>query len=343
MGRNGQSAEDSLRAFQLKRQKFIDSVKNQFPKITYHKLHISNRHMLDSIRKNFGKTKKTWTKYRVLTLLNRKDIQFVRIGDDLVLPDTIIGDLRAYSVFPLWYEGGERTDKIVFISNKWQCYACYRNGVLVRFAAANTGEEGKPTLPGRYAVNWKQRKRISSLDSTWILPFTVNFHQFAGNAFHQFEMPGRPVSHSCVRQFLPDAEWLYHWVRSARLDSNKRPTPFTGTPVIIVDVFDFSKKRGGPWQELTSNKDVSISLPNNPMEIEEALIPISQIPKDVRGALPDISRYISAEKILRERGVIRNSARLKVSVDFNKLRRDNKRKKEIEAARINELKSKQTD
>lgn len=343
LGRNGQSAEDSLRVFQLKRQKFIDSVKNQFPKVTYHKLHISNRHMLDSIRKNFGKTKKTWTKYRVLTLLNRKDIQFVRIGDDLVLPDTIMADLRAYSVFPLWYEGGERTDKIVFISNKWQCYACYRNGVLVRFAAANTGEEGKPTLPGRYAVNWKQRKRISSLDSTWILPFTVNFHQFAGNAFHQFEMPGRPVSHSCVRQFLPDAEWLYHWVRPARLDSNRRPTPFTGTPVIIVDVFDFSRKRGGPWQELTSNKDVVISLPNNPMEIEEALIPISQIPKDVRGALPDRSRYISAEKILRERGVIRNSARLKVSVDFNKLRRDSKRKKEIEAARINELKSKQTD
>ncbi|MBI2794967.1 MAG: L,D-transpeptidase [Ignavibacteria bacterium] len=335
--------EDSLRAFKVKRQKFIDSVENLFPRITYHKLQISNAHILDSIRTNFGKTRKTWTKYRVLTLLNRKDIQFVRIGDNLVLPDTFVSDLRAYSIFPVWYEGGERVDKIVFISNKWQCYACYKYGLLVRFAAANTGEEGKPTLPGRYAVNWKQRKRISSLDSTWILPFTVNFHQYAGNAFHQFEMPGRPVSHSCVRQFLSDAEWLYHWVRPARLDSNKRPIMFTGTPVIITDVFDFSKKRGGPWLELSSNKDMSIKLPNNPMETEEALIPISQIPKDVRGALTDINRYKSAEKILRERGVLRENARLKVSVDFNKLRRDKKRKKQLEEARLHEMQLNKTD
>jgi hypothetical protein len=118
---------------------------------------------------------------------------------------------------------------------------------------------------------------------------------------------------------------------------------FTGTPVIITDVFDFSKKRGGPWLELSSNKDMSIKLPNNPMETEEALIPISQIPKDVRGALTDINRYKSAEKILRERGVLRENARLKVSVDFNKLRRDKKRKKQLEEARLHEMQLNKTD
>lgn len=334
-----EAREDSLRVLKEKREHFIDSIKNQFPRVDYHRLVVSDKRVLDSVRKQFGKSKNTWNNYRVLTLLNRKDIQFVRIGDTLVLPDTIMADLRAYSVFPLWYQGGEAVDKIVFISNKWQSYACYKNGVLVRFAAANTGEEGKPTLPGRYAVNWKQRKRISSLDSTWILPFTVNFHQYAGNAFHQFEMPGRPVSHSCVRQFLSDAKWLYFWVKPARLDSRGRPIQFTGTPVIIIDIFDFSRKRGGPWLELSSNRDVAVRLPDKPMETEEALIPISQIPKDVRGALPNKALYLNAEKVLRERGVIRQGARLKNSVDFNKLRREKKYKRELEAKRIQEMKA----
>jgi len=327
--------QDSVDLVAKQRADRIDSIKHMFGPISYHRLPISNSHILDSVRRTFAKTTETWNNYRVLTLLNRKDIQFVRIGDTLVLPDTIVEDLRAYSVFPYWYEGGEHLGKVVFISNAWQCYACYDNGMLVRFAAANTGEEGKPTLPGRYAVNWKQRKRISSLDSTWILPFTVNFHQYAGNAFHQFEMPGRPVSHSCVRQFLIDAEWLYKWVKPAKLDSTRRPIQFTGTPVIIVDVFDFSRRRGGPWLELTSNKPTGIDLPKDPMATEEALIPISQIPKDVRGALINRERYITAEQVLRDRGVIREQAHLKASIDFNKLRRQ-KEKRKLEAQKAKE-------
>jgi hypothetical protein len=193
----------------------------------------------------------------------------------------------------------------------------------VRFAAVNSGEERKPTLPGRYAVNWIDRLRKSSLDSTWILPYTVNFHLYAGSAFHQFDMPGRPVSHSCVRQFLADAEWLYKWVdRGAVNKETRRIIPMTGTPILIIDVFDFTRKKGGPWLDLTSNRDIELELPADPMAVEEALIPISQIPHVVRGGLPDKTRYVTAEEIIRERGHIREGVTLRESIDFNKLRRE---------------------
>lgn len=325
--------KDSVRSVEEQRKLRADSLNSRFPKVTYHRLPIDSKDVLDSVRRTFAKSKDTWANYRALTLLNRKDIQYVRLGDTLVLPDTIVEDLRAYSVFPQYWPEGDTVKKAVFISNKWQAYACYQNGELVRFAACNSGEERKPTLPGRYAVNWRDRKRISSLDSTWILPFTVNFHLQAGSAFHQFEMPGRPVSHSCVRQFLSDAEWLYRWVRTARVDTvEHRFIPWSGTPVVILDIFDFNRRRGGPWLELTSNSDVRIEMPKDVYAIEEALIPISQIPKEVRGSLRDRKRYVTADSILRERGIIREGVHLRESINFNKLRQE-KKKRKLEARR----------
>jgi len=57
------------------------------------------------------------------------------------------------------------------------------------------------------------------------------------------------------------------------------------------------------------------------MEYEEALIPMSQIPKVSRGILPNREKYLYAEDTLRARGVIREGVEITVSVDFNKLRR----------------------
>ncbi|MCX6140880.1 MAG: L,D-transpeptidase [Candidatus Kapabacteria bacterium] len=331
--RVSRQTSDSIAQASMVRALHVDSIRNRFPKVTYHVLPVTSTSILDSVRRTFAKTKETWKNYRVLTLLNRKDIHHVRLNDTLVLPDTILDDLRAYSVFPQYWPEGDTISKAILISNKWQSYACYRNGELVRFAACNAGEEHKPTLPGRYAVNWRDRKRISSLDSTWILPFTVNFHLQAGSAFHQFDMPGRPVSHSCVRQFLSDAEWLYRWVKTARVDTvNHQFIPWSGTPVVILDIFDFSRRRGGPWLELRSNQDAMIKLPKDLYGIEEALIPISQIPREVRGSLRNRQRYVTADSVLRANGIIRQGVSLRESIDFNKLRQAKKLRK-LEAAK----------
>jgi hypothetical protein len=120
---------------------------------------------------------------------------------------------------------------------------------------------------------------------------------------------------------MHDAAWLFKWVRQAKYDTvTRRPIPFSGTPVIVLDVFDFSRRRGGPWLELESNQDVVIDLPPDPMSVEEALIPISQVPHDSRGSLRNIKRYITADSVLRQRGIIREGVTLRESIDYNKLR-----------------------
>ncbi len=319
-----------------RRRQRRDSLEKRFPTIAYHRVAIHSKGILDSIRRVCGRSAETDDAYRAMRLLNRKDIQYVRLGDTLVMPDTIVKDLRAYSIFPQYWEGGDSLPKVVLVSNAWQAYACYEYGELVRFAACNSGEERKPSFPGRYAVNWRQRLRISSLNDEWKLPFTVNFHLQAGSAFHQFDMPGRPVSHSCVRQFIEDAEWLFRWVRVARKDTVRHTyIPMSGTPVIIVDIFNFARRRGGPWLELTSNAPVAIDLPADPMSVEEALIPISQVPKESRGSLRNYKRYITADSVLRERGIIRPHVKLLESINYNERRAKKaaaKRAAEIKAA-----------
>jgi hypothetical protein len=316
-----ETAQEQTVSAEVRRQVRRDSLMALFRRIEYHRVPISSRAVLDSFRRACSPLDSISNAYKVMRLLNRKDIRYLRVGDTLVMPDTILQDLRAYSIFPQYWAGGDTIPKIILVSNVWQAYACYEYGELVRFAACNTGEERKPSFPGRYAVYWRQRLRISSLNDEWKLPFTVNFHLQAGSAFHQFDMPGRPVSHSCIRQFIQDAEWLYRWVKVARKDTVRHSyVTMSGTPVIILDVFNFARRRGGPWLELTSNDTVDIKLPADPMSVEEALIPISQVPKESRGSLRNIKRYMTADSILRARGLIRPQVRLLESINYNERR-----------------------
>ena len=287
--------------------------------ISYSKQVISNAKSLDSIRKAYRKTDTIQNiAYRAFTTVNRKDLHYFRVGDTVIIPSVLSPNLIDYSVFPATYPAADSIPKIIMVSNAWQSYACYEYGKLVRFAACNTGEERKATFPGKYALNWRSILRKSSLNSSWILPYTWNFHLHAGSAFHQFDMPGRPVSHSCIRQFRDDARWLFYWGEGAKRDSVKRRyIPFSGTPVIIIDMFDFTRKKGGPWWDLKDNT-YRITLPNDPLNFEEAWIPLSQIPHSARGGLPNRERYIAAEDTLRLRGIIREGVKLRASIQYTK-------------------------
>lgn len=327
-------------------QAYRDSVKlveliakhDKYPLIEYEHIVIRDKNHLAEIREEFKFDKDNPKKNKAFLTLNRKERRFVKVGDTVVIPKEYFEDMCAYSIFPQYYHGARDIPKLILVSNRWQCYAAYENGVQVRFAAANTGKEKTPTFPGRYALVWKQEVRKSSLDSTWIMPFTWNFHRYAGSAFHKFDMPGYAASHSCVRQFLDDAEWLYKWGQRGKLDSNNIYIHLTGTPVLILDVFDFTRPKSGPWFALKSNKEFLIDVPDNPMEFEEAYIPIQQIPKTSRGILPNRNRYVVAEDTLRARGHIREGVVLTESVDFNELRRKRKAEKlKKEANEVNEL------
>lgn len=309
-----------------------------FPKINYKVIVIENKNHLEKIKIEYKETPENPALNKMFCTINRKERRYLKVGDTVLVADSIIPDMTAYSVFPLVYPAAVNIKKIVVVSAAYQAYACYEYGKQVRFAATNTGKEETQTYPGRYAMVWKSELRLSSLDSTWKMPYTWNIHRFAGSAFHKFEMPGYAASHSCLRQFMDDAKWLFKWGEGAKYDSNNIPIHLSGTPVIIIDYFDFSRPRTGPWVALRSNKDVVLKLPDDPMSVEEALIPISQIPKTSRGILPNRSKYLTAEDTLRSRGVIREGISITESVDFNLLRRQRaaKKAKELEEKRKSE-------
>ena len=312
-----------------------------FPKITYTQVVIRDNTHLQQIINKIKNPNTEFSNLKVLSTLNRKELRFFVAGQTIVVPDTIIENMFAYSCFPQYYPGAKDLKKIIIVSNKFQAYACYEYGHLVRFAASNTGKERTQTYPGRYALDWKEANHRSSLDSEWVMPFNFNFHTEAGNAFHQFMMPGRPVSHSCCRQFLDDAKWLFYWGEGFKKDESGKKIPMSGTPVVLIDHFDFARTKGGPWLDFKSNKDSVLILPDDPMAVEEALIPMCQIPETSRGSLRNRQRFVYAEDTLRARGVIRPGVKLIVSVDYNKLRRQ-KELKEIKAreAKVREAQKK---
>lgn len=295
-------------------------LEDRFPRIEYRTIVIRSRRQRDSLLRAFA-VGRSPDSSKVLATLNRKELRFIRVGDSVVVPNEILTDLRAYSVFPQFYPQAVEIPKLILLSNQYQAYACYEYGELVRFAACNTGSKGKPTLPGKYYCNWKQLKRVSSLNDEWILPYTINFHQYAGCAFHAFEMPGRPVSHACVRQFLDDAAWLYRWVRTGNVRDSLGRFLALGTPVIVLDMFDYRRPRYGPWLDLRSNRPVVTDLPPNPNEVEEPWIPLSQIPHKIRRGLPDRWRYRVAQDTLLARGIIDSTFRFQESIDYNERRR----------------------
>lgn len=273
-------------------------------------------------------------KAQVIMALNRKERKFFRVGDSVVVPEKNTGKTIDYSIFPRVYWEAINIPKIIILSNALQAYACYEKGKLVRFAPVNSGKERTQTYPGKYHLNWRQKLRKSSLNEEWELPYTFNFHKHAGNAFHQFEMPGRPVSHSCVRQMMHDAKWLFKWGRGSKYDSTRKEILNTGTPVLIIDHFDFSRKRFGPWVDLKSNKDGILKLPKNPLSFEEPYIPLSQIPDESKGIMSRNPHIKYGEDTLRARGIIREGIEIAKSINFNKERKKKQKKEALKKAQM---------
>lgn len=282
---------------------------DSLPTINLKRTYIKSGAVLSRIRNQYNYGEKDSPAHRAITTLNRKEFRFFHVGDTIVEPDQIYPELKYYSIFPTAYPAAKHIPKLVVVSAKYQCYGCYENGKIVYFAAANTGKESSQTYPGRYYINWKDKDHRSSIDNGWRMPYTVNFHLRAGNAFHQFAMQGRPKSHSCVREFMQDAKWIYSWSDRAKLgiDSVTKCMVATkpGTMVLIIDAFDYTRKRFGPWLDIKSNKSVNLPMPEDPDNFEWPFIPIKQLVGGAAGLPGGYDRYKYAEDSLRARGFLR--------------------------------------
>ena len=319
--------------------KFLDT----FPQINYQLIKFNSKsariRFLDSLSgvPNFNKY--------VLMTLNRKQWGFIAGSQEILVPDQFFESNLPYSIFPTYYEAARRIPKIVIVSNKYQAMAAYEYGNLVKFSPVNSGKEKTQTYPGKYSLVFRQRVRHSSIDSNWVLNYYFNFHPQAGMAFHEFVMPGYPASHSCVRMLMDDAKWLYEWGKQTQVDTSGKRINNSGTPVLIIDHYPFGSEFR-PWMHIANNKDLKVQLPDNPLEFDEPLIPIIQIPQEIRSSLANRQRYEIAEDSLRKLGIIRQGVAITPSVNFNKLRRQKEaeeRRKQAELEKLQQLEQQTTE
>jgi hypothetical protein len=145
----------------------------------------------------------------------------------------------------LSYPSASATPKLLIVDQPSQAFAAYEYGQQVHWGPVSSGRQAKPTPSGVFQLNWRARSRTSTLSGEWRLNWYFNFHNTRGLAFHEFELPGVPASHACVRLLARDAEWVFNWGTSWTLDQ-KGQLQTTGTPVLILGAYAFGSLP--PWQ-----------------------------------------------------------------------------------------------
>jgi hypothetical protein len=183
--------------------------------------------------------------------LNRVDPAHARQGDTLIVPPDL--DEEAIAPFPGSLEAARPWPRLLLVSARVQAFAAYEAGRRVKWGPVSTGRREMPTPPGLYHANWKQRSRASTFNDEWVLKWYVNLANFSGISLHQYELPGRPASHSCVRLLDDDAAWLYGWVETWTLvPGDRRRVATPGTPVVVLDEYAFDQAR--PWRRLPEDR-----------------------------------------------------------------------------------------
>ncbi len=180
--------------------------------------------------------------------LNRIDLDHLRDGATLIVPESP-ASMTALSPFPpALGPAAPSSPKLLVVSRRVQAFAAYEGGLLVRWGAVSTGRRETPTPAGLFATNWRSKLRRSSDNAAWLLPWYVNFINSSGVSFHQFDLPGYPASHACVRLLEADAKWIFDWAESWVLADQGRRVEIHGTPVLVFD--DYAFDAPAPWLKL---------------------------------------------------------------------------------------------
>lgn len=191
--------------------------------------------------------------------LNRVDVVHFSKMDTVIVPVDLNGDIVYYFPFPFEVPYLNEIDKIVFFSYATQSFGVYENGVLVHTGPTNMGRENAQTPTGLFFTNWKAKKTISTVNDEWELLWNFNILNKDGVGWHQYDLPGYPASHSCMRLTESDAKYLYKWANQWVL-ADKTTVQVKGTPVIIFGNYDF--KASKPWHKLVKDPyalDISVT------------------------------------------------------------------------------------
>jgi lipoprotein-anchoring transpeptidase ErfK/SrfK len=189
---------------------------------------------------------KIWT----VLAVNRTDRANIVKMDSIIVPNDLKGDLAYYLPFPPEVPSLKDVSKIIFFSYVTQTFATYEYGDLIRTGPTNMGRKSDKTPAGLFFTNWKAEETTSTFDDEWDLKWNFNIANKLGVGFHQYELPGYPASHSCLRLQERDAKFLYDWADEWVLVNNQT-VKFKGTPVVIFGSYNFDALK--PWYQLVDN------------------------------------------------------------------------------------------
>lgn len=211
---------------------------------SYSSLTLTTESPLKELTENVGKDN-----LDTVLRINRIDKAHVRTGAMLSIPSDF--NYTALSPFPERIESISSIPKMIVVSQTVQAFAVYENGTQVKWGPTSTGKESTPTPNGLHHANWKGKEVISTSNDEWILKWNVNIHNSLGVSLHQYELPGYPASHSCVRLFEEDAFWIYNWVDQWTLSPDGQRVTAKGTPVLLFGAYDYTGI--APWKKLTQD------------------------------------------------------------------------------------------
>lgn len=187
---------------------------------------------------------------QVAYAVNRTDAAHFKKMDSVIIPTDMSGDIAYYMHFPFRVKYLDDIDKIIFFSYPAQTFGAYENGVLMYTGPTNMGRKKDPTPTGLFYANWKAEKTISTFNDEWELLWNFNIENKEGVGWHQYELPGYPASHSCLRLQEKDARYLYNWADQWVIKGTDNILA-NGTPVIVFGSFPFDAPK--PWLQLISN------------------------------------------------------------------------------------------
>lgn len=182
--------------------------------------------------------------------VNRRDKKSLAVADTLLVPNDRNQKIQQYLPFPFAVEGLRDINKIIFFSYPAQAFAAYENGMLKYTGPTSMGRKADQTPTGLFYCNWKAEETTSTFNDEWDLKWNFNIENKLGVGFHQYEMPGYPASHSCLRLTEADAKLLYNWADQWKLEGTDNIIAY-GTPVIVFGSYPFGSPR--PWLALASN------------------------------------------------------------------------------------------
>ena len=197
----------------------------------------------------------------LLEKLNRRDAEHLARLSEVIAPDVWSDDALVYSPLPQEWAFAQAHPKLIVVDVPAQVFGAYEAGRLVRWGPVSTGRLQSQTPAGAYALTWRAKRRRSTENNEWMLNWYFNFINSRGISFHEFELPGRPASHACVRLLARDAKWIYEWGREWKLNADKVHVDEPGSTVVILGVYDF--KKPPPWLTLDW-WTTPIALPSNP-------------------------------------------------------------------------------